>query len=278
MFSIAIDIAPFQAIFDALTDIDKGNSGALSTLMRDMGDLVIAEWHQQATLALKNPSGYIQQIDTAPQYPDENPLHVRIENHHKAAVFLEFGTEPFDLKIMLETSSKVKVSKEGKKYIRIPFGHSKASLVSYGLGNQAAELTASRKQIPSVGDPRRTAWGDRLKAGGIGMRSKTFTVTGDLAKGGKNALNTTGAGTRKIQYTWKSSPFENLVRMEDKFGQTSGFSTFRTISEKSDSDSWIHSGIKASHIAERTTEIVRPVLIQGLGEALQKAFNSIGQK
>ena len=177
MFSIAIDIAPFQELIEAFSKIEKGEDGALASLMRDMGDFIIAEWHQQATVALKNPSGYIQQIDSSPQYPDEgNPLHIRVENHHKAAYFLEVGVAPFDIKKMLDSSLKVKVSKEGKKYIRIPLGTSKATLVAYGLGNEAAELSASRKRVPTAEDPRRTEWGGRLKAGEIGRRSKTFNT------------------------------------------------------------------------------------------------------
>jgi hypothetical protein len=238
--------------------------------MQDMGGLIISEWHKQATLALKHPAGYVRQIDSNPQYPDaDNPLHIRIECHHEAAFFLEVGTGAFDIKKMLGTSDKVKISKEGKRYIRIPFEHSKMSLVEYGIGTEAAGLMATRRQVPTVQNPRSTVWGKRLKAGEIGRRSKIFPVTGALAR---------GAGERVIRYTWKASPFENLVRMEDKFGQTRGYSTFRTISEISDPDSWLHPGIQASHIAEKTTEIIRPVLIQSLGDALQRAFNAVGQK
>ncbi len=271
MFDIEVDIEPFRAVFDVLSDLEKGNESALRTFMEDMGGLIISEWANQAQV-LRNPAGYIRELDESPQYPDEgNPLHIRVENHHKAAYYLEVGIDAFDLKKMLQTGHKIKVSKTGKRYIQIPFQHSKESIKQYGLSTEAEQLFATRRRNPTPQNPRTTEWGGRLKANNVGWRSKTFAVTGNLAK-------SMGQQTRKIQYTWKTSPFEGMVREEDKFKQTSGYFTFRTISDRSDKNSWIHPGIEGKHIAENTVQVVKPIILASFADTIQQAFNSIGQK
>jgi len=266
-FNLSIDLAPLQAVFDsAYAEIP--HSDVLGSIVEATGNQLVAEWRKQAYLSLTpgGAAGYTsaRYFDNTPQWPFENnPLHAVVENRHPAAMFLELGTQPFDQKKMLWTGKKVKISKDGHRYITIPFEHSRKSLDAAGVGSAAAALAPSRN-LPTKGPTRKTAWGGRLQAGNIGRKHKQWTgVTSE----GKPVA---------VDYKWKTSPFQNLVRFEDKQGKTSGFKTFRTISEKSDSDSWMHPGIQASHIAETAVNNVRPLFVRQIGEAFPEALRMLG--
>ena len=54
---------------------------SLQEIVEASGNQLIAEWHKEGTIALKNPGGYIQAIDDGLQYPYEsNPLHLVISH------------------------------------------------------------------------------------------------------------------------------------------------------------------------------------------------------
>ena len=65
--------------------------------------------------------------------------------------------------------------------------------------------------------------------------------------------------------------------MVDFQGKTQGMQTFRTISDKSDPNSWINPGIHASHIAEKSVEAVRPQFDAEISNVLQPIFDNFEQ-
>lgn len=285
-FDITIDLGPLQNLFDSAFGADE-QAGTLDRSLRDILDAsaqqLIVIWSKEATIALKHPAGYIAALtDQGSVYPfPDNRLGVVVENDHPAAYFLEMGTNAFDIKKMLGSSAKVKESKAGNRYIRIPLDQSRKSLDKYNIGEQASKLAPSKNLGLEAGQ-RRTKWGDRLKANDLGQRSKIFAIQGALAMNTAQRIGTiatvgkSGEATRLIHYTWKASPFQNVVRFEDKFGKTSGYKSFRTISDASDPDSWIHPGINASHIAEKASIEMRPIFIENVAAAVKDAFAKLG--
>lgn len=188
---------------------------------------------------------------------------------------------PYDMKKMLSTSAKVRISKDGKRYLVIPFTHSKASLNTAGLGKEAQSLSPSRKQVPTIADPRSVAWGEHLSdMGDFGRQRKLFSVIGEQfakeragQKGVMTYYRKGSAFASGVDYQWKASKFEGIVRMVDHKGKTSEYVSFRVMSENSPANSWIHPGIRASHIAENTANIIRPQFQEAVGKLVKDSFS-----
>lgn len=119
--------------------------------------------------------------------------------------------------------------------------------------------------------------------GDVGKRRKYFFGVDPILareRAGTRGVETFYKGGKAhasgVSYEWKSSPFENLTRFEDKDGKTKEYMTFRTISDKSDPDAWIHPGIRAMNIAGNAVQAVRPQFDKAIAEVIEKAFRGIG--
>jgi hypothetical protein len=238
-----------------VTDAARAEESPVAQSVRAMGQKLIQVWAREATIALRNSSGYIRDLDETPEWPFEDDyLHAVVTNRHKAVIYLEEGTAAFDMKKMLQTSAKAKTSKkDGHRYLTIPFEHPEARLRRAGLDPQEYQKLRGSKlaQGSAQGGQRLYSWGERLTdVGGLGVRKKYFIANPSLRE---------LAVSKKIfSYRWKTSPYENLYRFTDKAEKTKGYTTFRTISEKSDPASWIHPGIRAMNIAGNAVEAIRP--------------------
>lgn len=159
----------------------------------------------------------------------DGPASAVVSSSYKNASQIEEGRPAYDMKQMLQTSIKTKISKDGKRYLTIPFRHNTpgqnalAAAMPQSIHNKAKRLTASYHK--SYSDPRMnwelafgraprlTEWGGRLGAG--------------LAP--------------KLQQHHKTDPYAGMVRMsgERPTGrkQASQYLTFRTMSESS--SGWI---------------------------------------
>ena len=150
---------------------------------------------------------------------------------------LEEGKGPYDLKEGLLHGPNAKRSKDGKgTYATVPFAHTTPN---------TNPMTAMPAPIYKMAKNLRQ--GERLKLTGTnlegyGWRSK---ISQDASKWGN--------------YTWKTSPFDSMVRQR-RFPGMSGtsvagrmmqYKTFRRVSSKSDPNSWIHPGFRPRAIMER---------------------------
>ena len=269
-----IDLAPLVNIGRFLSPEREGQlQAAIQSAVKDTGDALVGNWTREAMNALKTYGGYTQAIIEGTEYPfDDDPLHFVVTNRHKAVRFLEDGIQAFDLKKMLQTSAKVKTSKAGKRYLSIPFEHRRESLIKAGIdpeefGNLAGSERAARLQ---ASDPNKYRWGERLQdMGDLGKRRKYF-IANPSVRALASSRNWQSRGL--VSYEWKSSPFENVYRFQDSKGKTSGYASFRTISEASDENAWIHPGIRAMHIAEKAVEEVKPMFQARCAEAVQSAI------
>lgn len=256
-FSINFDLNYLLDVIDRLSGEGRNTLyERVNQAVEDGSDLLMANWTEEATISLPGSSGgYVNAISKDPQ----GWAHIAVINNHPAAVYLELGVDAFDMKKMLQTSSKVKISKDGKKYMHIPFEHKRDDLIKAGVDPQ--EISEMQ---PSTRDPRK--WGDRLTDfGDVGKRKKYFTPTrGKMEK-------------QTVSYEWKTSMFENTYKFKDtKTGQTESFKSFRTISENSDPMSWIHPGIRAMNIAGNAVEKTKPIFFQSVSEIVEQVFREEG--
>jgi len=102
-----------------------GENSSLIEAVQFAGDYAVQEWIKTASTKFKHSQGgYARGILSGVSYPFAgDPLHFRIEHKERYAKALEDGYSSFDLKKALQTSQKVRMSKEGKLYLIIPFRH-----------------------------------------------------------------------------------------------------------------------------------------------------------
>ena len=267
-FSINFDLNYLLDVIDRLSGEGRNTLyERVNQAVEDGSDLLMANWTEEATISLPGSSGgYVNAISKDPQ----GWAHIAVINNHPAAVYLELGIDAFDMKKMLQTSSKVKISKDGKKYMHIPFEHKRDDLIKAGVDPQ--EISEMQ---PSTRDPRK--WGDRLTDfGDVGRKTKYFIRRQSLRDLHAQKVSE-GMDKGKVSYEWKTSMFENTYKFKDtKTGQTESFKSFRTISENSDPMSWIHPGIRAMNITGNAVEKTKPIFFQSVSEIVEQVFREEG--
>jgi hypothetical protein len=285
-FSISFDLP--DRLLGFINQFEEEIRKAIPEIISNITALLEIQWKQEATNSLKS----VEKYNNSFSQREISPFHIILENNHPAVFFLESGTAPFDMKRMLDTSAHVKVSeKTGNRYIRIPFEGKVKDYIAGGVDkSEIRAMAGSTFSIKSTGGRERriiTKYGDRLTdMGGLGVKRKYFTVLNATREKLPNKTNSPNMGftpyteykaATTIDYTWKSSPYENAVKMVDFQGKTIGMKTFRTISDASDPNSWIHPGIHASHIAEKAVEAVKTQLDAEIAKVLEPLYNNFNQ-
>lgn len=149
---------------------------------------------------------------------------------------LETGHKPFDMKPGFLRSPGAKGSK-GNKYFTVPF-----SMRSPGSAGGSPPVMP----VPIYNLVSKLKFGQSLnlpkKYEGYGLRSK---LSQDMKRWGN--------------YTWKTSPFQGVLR-ERRFpgelrssaaGKMAQYKTFRRVSKKSAPGSWIHPGFTSRDLMEK---------------------------
>lgn len=150
---------------------------------------------------------------------------------------IEFGMASFDMKTVRPGwlgGSKAKTSKDGTKYVTIPFRHSLSSAAHLAYTGKAKQQDLKKKLTQVVKD-----YGlDRMARAASGA-----VIAGPTSRVPNNApVHPYLKGLTRIQ---------NPTQGKTKSGQGRGSSqllTWRVMSEKSKPDAWIHPGIKAANL------------------------------
>lgn len=131
---------------------------------------------------------------------------------------LETGFGPFDIKVGLGKSSRVKQKKNGGWYITVPFRHSTPGSFMYGAP-MPKNVYAAAKKLQNSG---------RLSYPGAGDKSWTG-------------------------YQRKNKTYDGLTRIVKSYqkAKQSQYMTFRRVSDRSDPMSWWHPGYQGVKEAEK---------------------------
>jgi hypothetical protein len=123
MYKIVYDV-DYSQLRDIINYIENvlQEASSLKQSIKHAGVYAIQEWIKTANAKFTHEGGgYVQGIHDGIKYPFlDDPLHFRIVHQSKYARALEDG---YDMKQNLHTSNKVRISKEGKVYLIIPFRH-----------------------------------------------------------------------------------------------------------------------------------------------------------
>lgn len=182
-----------------------------------------------------------------------------VSSNYKFVQDIETGRPARDLKRMLDTSMKVRVTSKGTRYLIIPFRHN-----TPGNGAHAQPMS-----------PEVYAQAKTLSLSAITGHGRRVSGTG------ASSLKTKAAATvRQRTYNWgdrlagASVPKnqQGMVRMNTATGEgkkSSQFLTFRVMSEKS--RGWIIPAQPGQNIAEGVSKEMQPIADRILSETVKRS-------
>lgn len=251
--SAAIKHAIYAALFPRLAEAVKMVAGQVQ-----------ADWVegvQKAKLWSGEKDAYAASI----KWKMTGAFTAEVWSDYQYAQEIETGRPARDLKRMLDTSLKVRLTKKGKRYLVIPFRHSTPGANATGPSMPAHVYAAARKLKPSsvIGQKQRLSgtgafdvktrrmltvnqnvytWGDRLDAGSMGPnpRGKADRFAGMVR------FSTTSPGGKR----------------------SSTYMTFRVMSE--DSKGWIIPPRPGLYIVRQVVDRIRPLAGQIFTEAVKR--------
>lgn len=198
---------------------------------------------------------------------------------------IENGVPARDLKRMLNTSMKVRLSKKGKRYLIIPFRHGVPSQNGNGGGNGGGNKSATGlNQMP---DSIHQLWqglkSSRIKSTGLRVSGtgafdvrtkKPFRVRSRQYQWGsrltEKQLSDAGVSGRALKH------MKGMVHMQSRQGASGGagkkghgqYLTFRVMSE--DSPGWLVKAKEGAYPAKTTSNRLQPLANKALGEAMKQ--------
>ena len=192
-------------------------------------------------------------------------FHARVTTDYAKAAEIEHGRPARDLKLMLNTSMKVRTSQKGKRYLIIPFQHNVP-----GSSALAPSMPEDVYQIAAQLAPSRvTGMGRRLSGTGawdVGTRQPATVPQRQYEWGGRlEAQMVQGLTGQQIRR------YQGMVRF-DVQGQgamrRSSYLTFRVMSE--DSKGWIVPAKPGLNIVQNVVNGLNPVAERVIAEAVKR--------
>jgi hypothetical protein len=208
-------------------------------------------------------SAYVNSIEDPVFRGNQVTITLRADSPEgKLANMLEQGSEPFDMKPGFLRSPKAKIGgKIGRttnKYITIPLRLKSSGSMGGSPPVMPSTIYKKASQLEIGG--RLTL---SKKYEGLGLRTR---LSADLK--------------RWQHYTWKTSPFQNIVKVPRFTGlvklglprESAGmYMVFRRVSKKSNPSSWIHPGFKAANLVDQVVskvELMFPTIIDNVMGAM----------
>lgn len=257
----------------------EGGSELVQSIQRG-GNYLAQTWIDISANHFQHSSGgYARGIAEGVKYPFENdPLRYAIIHTKEYAYYLEHGYESFDMKKMLWTSDKVRISKKGKRYIHIPFRHGTPGSVSMNAMPESVYSSAKNLRQSVVTGTYRE--GSVRKAVGSGdadllRRHNPQKVTRRVYSWGERF-----EGGGKYSGMVRFDANVGKVRLGKFSGKNSGgsdysiYMTFRTMSE--DSKGWIHPGQAGMKILESTVKKVETPILNDIANAVESDLRKLG--
>lgn len=237
----------------------------LDVVAKEITGRIAFYWETQAKQKLKSTrSLYLQNLKVI----DEGRMRGAIVldySKHPLVKMLEEGASPFDMKKGFEKSDKKKTKKDGGWYLHIPFrlaapsSLGESSLFSGKMPQEVYEVVSKKPtQRPIPG----------------GRVSKPLQLSEIPQKYRPPKVR------EKIsifsEYIHKTSIYEGLVKKKDTTTGQNIYMNFRTVSDKSDPGSWIHTGITAYNLSEKAIQSFESKGDRELSAAIDKGLTSLG--
>ena len=162
-------------------------------------------------------------------------------------MMLEEGASEYDQKLAFSRSSKKKMKADGGWYLTIPMRYATPT----ALGESEIFAGVLPQEVYEKIQPAETNIPTQA-----GMRSEPLKLEDIPAQYQEKTTRPAIPQSKLLQarqdYISRSSKFEGLMKVKDTTtGQTSGYMTFRRVSDKSLKESWIHKGFEKRNFAEQ---------------------------
>lgn len=195
-------------------------------------------WENEAAHSLHQTRAEFQKAIYIEKVDDTNVV-VGLKGFVPNAV--EQGIDAFDQKEYFAKSKKIKLTKDGKWYLTIPF--------RFNTPGTLGESTVFSNQLP---EEIHQIVRDKSKAGdNSGLRRTEIPQEFQIPR--TRPRIELESGKVFEEYTHRSSIYEGMVRSDMQFH--SQYNTFRRVSEiSSDPNSWIHTGIEARNLSEKALD------------------------
>lgn len=193
-------------------------------------------WQDQARKNLKSTrNSYINGlvISSPSQFSRVITLKGKFNN------MLESGADPFDMKKGFANSTKVKYTKDGKWLLHIPFRFGSSGII----GENSSFSGVLPKEIYSLLTKSQS---------NKPLKKKDIPAPFNIPQS-RQAIIIPKSNIAIDKYVHKSSIYEGVSKQTSVYGKTTQniYKSFRTVSENSDPNSWIHSGIKAYNLLDK---------------------------
>jgi hypothetical protein len=227
-FSITVDLGALMATQAVLAD---EVFSALSASVKRVVDVGEERW-KTAVLSAPLWDGERRAYAASIHGVMLSPFAGEISSNYKYVQDIETGRPPYDLKKMLDTSLKVRLSKKGNRYLIIPFRHNTPGNVALApampkhVYAEAKMLKASRLQSYTSRLSWTGAWDIKTKQP-VRVRTRKYVWGGRLPAG----------LTPKLKPEHATDIHDSMVRFKDNTTGGSTYMTFRTMSSKS--SGWI---------------------------------------
>lgn len=279
-WQITVETEDLGVLAEHLQRASRGGYPRYQEGMRTALDHVRTTWISMASSGevgfrcRSSAHGYLGALaaEQAIEYPRAGSMFVgAVRPDVPYADVVDFGAPPRDMKPDLLAGRKTRISKKGEPYIIIPFRHGIPGTTTM----PAMPVTVYRQAQRLAFSPTVGTYGALNIHGQMIRRKVTAWGAGHGGEMGPARLGASAYGQRtKLTprllglppYTWKTGLYAGMVRV-GRPGHA-GYLTFRAVSEKSDPSSWIHPGIRPSHISQRVAEKARPEVVRILSEAL----------
>lgn len=216
------------------------------------------------------------------------PFSAVVETDYKYAKDIETGRPPYDLKRMLNTSQKVRRTKDGRRFLVIPFRHNTPGSEATGpsmpqhVYADASQLSASvvtgQSQRPAGEITKLSPKFGMVAMGKKTQRSSPFLsdiktkAPAMVAKRNYQWGGRLGAGSMGPNPNGKVDRFAGMVRFDTSAGgpQHSTYMTFRVMMEGS--NGWIVPAKPGLYLAQNVAENMKPLAEKVLSEAVRRSF------
>lgn len=274
-FKISVDLS---GIASAGAIVNQQVLPLLSQAVRVVAQQTAINW-QEAVQRAKLWSGEKDAYSASIEMKMTGPFSALVWSDYKNAEEIETGRPPRDLKKMLGTSLKVRVSKKGRRYLIIPFRHSTPGNDALGPAMPPSVYEMAKDMAPSS----ITGQGTRLSGtGAYGITSRQrLTVPKNVYNWGDRLDVMTW--TRKYNATFGGAAgkisektmgrYQGMYRFNTTTpggSQSSTYLTFRVMSEGS--PGWIVPAQPGLYLAKKTSDDMQPIATEAFGEAVKRTL------
>lgn len=262
--------------------INKQVFPLLNQAVRAIAQQTAADW-QENIYGAKLWSGEKDAYAKTISWRMVNDFSAMVSSGYRYDQEIENGRPARDLKRMLDTSTKVRRTKDGRRFLVIPFRHNMQKLMAAGIYHMAKSLEATTitgQGLRASGEvtdlspkggmsaaAKQTPFLSSLKTKQAAMVNRNHYAWGQALQRGINMR----AGVKPGTPRWA----QGMYRFDTSTpggGKSSAYLTFRVMMEGS--DGWMVPAQPGQHLAKKTTEAMQPKAQLAFAEAIRRTLES----